>query len=179
MSSTFGPCPARVRAYHEAGHAALNLIYGYGLAECSIEVLPHGIGGATRRRVDLVQDGHFVKIVAAGTWAEGLSGDDFAEMNCENGAGADRLTLQAILLRTLGYPEDLDPSTLSEVERKSISSQIEEYYDQIFRAVEEEFQDCARLALVHELAELLLEHEVLPNDILQSLNERYPSVCAT
>jgi len=131
-------------------------------------------GGVSKRIANYVADGHYVKILAAGTWAEGLSGHDFDRSPCEEGSEEDRLALQPILLKTFRLPEDLGISTLSEAERRRISAQFDNAYDSIFEAISKEFDRPENLSLLHEIAESLLVHESLPADILEDLNSRYP-----
>lgn len=96
------PCPDLVRAYHEAGHATLNLVIGYGLAACSIEASSEGEGVA-RRLAENVQDGHYLRILAAGEWAEYQSGHDFESEMCDSGAGCDKLQMTPMLLEADGF----------------------------------------------------------------------------
>lgn len=95
-------CPDVVRAYHEAGHAALNLVFGYGLAHCSIDAQADGSGGVTRRIATLVADAHYPLIKAGGPYAERYSGHDFEAAPCEDGGQSDYEDLNALLLKTFG-----------------------------------------------------------------------------
>lgn len=169
-------CPDRVRAYHEAGHAVLDLVFGYGLAHCSIESAGDDIGGVTKRISESVADGHYPLIVAAGTWAEGASGHDFEAEPCEGGSGGDRLNLQDILLDLFEIPKaERDPRNVSESRRKEINAMFDSAYGQIFEAVAEAFTEPGRIDLLHEVASLLLEHRTLPHGVLDNLNERSPT----
>ncbi|MCL4283478.1 MAG: hypothetical protein KJZ62_00095 [Fimbriimonadaceae bacterium] len=174
-SMTERPCPDRVRAYHEAGHAVLDLVFGYGLAHCSIESAGDEIGGVTKRISESVADGHYPLIVAAGTWAEGTSGHDFEAEPCEDGSGGDRLNLQEILLDLFEIPEaERDARNVSVKRQHEIDAMFDSAYDRIFEAVVESFNEPGRIDLLHEVSSLLLEHRTLPQDVLDNLNERYP-----
>jgi len=169
------PCPDRVRAYHEAGHAVLNLVFGYGLAHCSIEPSSDGIGGVSKRTSESVADAHYPLIVAAGTWAEGVSGHDFEAEPCDDGSGGDRLNLQEVLLDLFGIPEsERDPRNISQERREEIDAMFDTAYDGIFEAVEQTFYEPGRIALLHEIASLLIAHRTLPQEVLDNLNGLYP-----
>lgn len=169
------PCPDRVRAYHEAGHAVLNLVFGYGLAYCSIEPSSDGIGGVSKRISESVADGHYIRILAAGEWAEYQSGHNFESQPCDSGSWDDRLKMTPFLLPAAGYEVDaafinnLPYGLTPEMEEKLIRSM-----EWIMEAVTADFSEPSRMALLHELAALLLEQGTLPPEVLDSLNERYP-----
>lgn len=173
--SQLAACPDIVRAYHEAGHAALDLILGYGLAYCSIEPQGSGIGGETRRISEMVADGHYSLLVAAGTWAEGLSGYDFAAAPCEDGGEGDRANLEQVLLDAFEVPaHERDARAVSDTRRAEIGHLMNIGYEQVFTAVTNVFAEPGRAELVHELAALLMEHRTLPDETLGALNDRYP-----
>jgi len=168
-------CPDRVRAYHEAGHATLNLAFGYGLAHCSIETTDDDIEGQAHRIEPVVAEGHYLRILAAGEWGEYQSGHDFEHEPCASGSGDDRLKMTPQLLNAAGYHLDehffakLPFGLTPEMEDRLIQG-----HEWVMLAVTKDFQVTGRIELLHEIASLLMEHRTLPADVLSDLNERFP-----
>jgi hypothetical protein len=166
------PCPDIVRAYHEAGHATLDLVFGYGLSACSIE--PNETAeGVSSRISELVSDRHYLRILAAGEWGEYLSGHDFKANNCDSGSVHDRLTMAPFLLKAAGYDEKVIvnfPDNLT----PDMDRVLVEGHEEILKAVKDDFAEAGRLDLLKELASLLVKHRTLPQTVLNDLNNRYP-----